>query len=106
MEKVIFKETSERRTRERYQYSIDIILQELSGDSVADGSAKQILGQVDNVSKRGLCVSSPVPLMLSKVVRCDIGLRDLPVTVPTIAQVRWVEKINPRNYRCGLQYVL
>jgi hypothetical protein len=43
--------------------------------------------------------------MHSSVVRCDISVGDLPVTIPTIAQIRWVEKVSGGEYRSGLVYI-
>jgi len=97
--------TDDRRTADRFPYSMEVILQELSGESRTTPAGPPIFAHIYNVSQRGMCVSSSVPLIYSKVVRCDIGLKDLPVAVPTVAQVRWVEKINLRNYRCGLRYL-
>jgi len=96
---------SERRTRERFPYAIEVMVQELPGETPPSVAPDPVFGYLHNVSQRGMCVSSSVPLIVSKVVRCDVGIKDLPVSVPTVAQVRWVQKINSRSFRCGLRYL-
>lgn len=98
--------TSERRLQERIPYTIEVKLHELSGISGTVVKGDPIVARVENVSQNGMCVSSRFPLMLSTSVRCEVGLNDLPVAVPTMAQVRWVLKVNSRTYRSGLQYLL
>jgi len=95
----------ERRRRERMAYSIDVRLQEISDISGTVVAGDPILARVENVSQTGMCVSSRVPLMLTTSLRCMVTLDSLPIAVPTVAQVRWVEKINSRTYRSGLQYL-
>ena len=97
---------SERRARERVPYAIDVTLQEMSDISGGIVRGEPIVARAVNVSQTGMCVSSRVPLMLTTSLRCSIGLDDLQIAVPTVAQVRWVEKINSRTYRSGLQYLL
>jgi hypothetical protein len=97
---------SERRAKQRVPYAIDVTLQEMSDISGATVKGDPIIARAVNVSQTGMCVSSRVPLMLTTSLRCLIGLNDLQVAVPTMAQVRWVEKINSRTYLSGLQYLL
>ena len=87
-------------------YTIEVKLHELSGISGYVVRGDSIVARVENISQSGMCVSTRFPLMLSTSVRCEVGLNDLPVAVPTMAQVRWVMKVNSRVYRSGLQYLL
>jgi hypothetical protein len=100
------KPAVERRGRDRVPYSIEVRLQEISDISGTVVKGDPIIGRVQNVSQTGMCVASRVPLMLSTSLRCLVALDSLPVAVPTVAQVRWVEKVNSRTYRSGLQYLL
>ncbi len=80
------------------------MLHELTQDQ--KGTGAQPIGCVSrNASESGMCVSSAVPLMHSSVVRCDISMGDIPVTIPTMAQIRWVEKVSGGEYRSGLAYI-
>ncbi len=67
---------------------------------------RSLKAQVVNASEGGLCVVLNRSLVLSAVIRCRFQLKDLPVTVPTLLQVRWVEPTPEGKYRCGLMYLV
>jgi hypothetical protein len=69
---------------------------------------KDFEGRVQNLSQGGICLLSSTPLQASTFVRCDISMPDLPVSVPTLLQVRWTSKRDPRtmNYLSGLRFVV
>ena len=94
----------EKRTAKRYSFTVSVMLHELSQEHKATG-AKPIGCVSRNASESGMCVSTAVPLMHSSVVRCDISVGDIPVTIPTIAQIRWVERVSGGEYRSGLAYI-
>jgi len=94
----------EKRTAKRYPFTVAVMLHDMSQEQKASGS--QPIGCVSrNASESGMCISTAVPLMHSSVVRCDISVGDLPVTIPTMAQIRWVEKVSGGEYRSGLVYI-
>jgi hypothetical protein len=63
---------------------------------------------VQNVSKGGLCLISSQPMPRSSLVRCEIGVSEVPVGIPTLMQVRWTRKQNlqAEAYLTGLQFLL
>jgi hypothetical protein len=65
-----------------------------------------VRGVIHNVSGTGIGISTATPLAYSAVVRCDVALKNLPVFIPTIAQVRWVQRAHGGEYRSGLSYLL
>ncbi|MFZ0864923.1 MAG: PilZ domain-containing protein [Candidatus Sulfotelmatobacter sp.] len=69
---------------------------------------KAVVGRVQNVSKGGLCLIGPQPLARSCLVRCEIGVPELPVSIPTLMQVRWTRKqsLQADTYLTGLQFLL
>jgi hypothetical protein len=44
----------------------------------------------------------------SCLVRCEIGVPELPVSIPTLMQVRWTRKqsLQADTYLTGLQFLL
>jgi hypothetical protein len=44
----------------------------------------------------------------SCLVRCEIGVSEIPVSIPTLMQVRWTRKqsLQADTYVTGLQFVL
>jgi PilZ domain len=63
---------------------------------------------VQNVSKGGLCLVSPQPMARSCLVRCEISVSEIPVSIPTLMQVRWTRKKGRQSdtYFIGLQFLL
>jgi hypothetical protein len=93
----------EKRTAKRYSFTVAVMLHELSQDQKTVGRPIGCVSR--NASENGMCVSTAVPLMHSAVVRCDISMGDVPVSVPTLAQIRWVERVSGGEYRTGLAYI-
>jgi hypothetical protein len=69
---------------------------------------KAVVGRVQNVSKGGLCLVSPQPMARSCLVRCEISVSEIPVSIPTLMQVRWTRKksLQADTYLTGLQFLL
>lgn len=69
---------------------------------------KAVVGRVQNVSKGGLCLVSPQPMARSCVVHCEISVAEVPVSIPTLMQVRWTRKKSRQadTYLTGLQFLL
>ncbi|SRR5712692_1909485 len=62
--------------------------------------------QLQNLSTGGLCLLGNRAVELSQVFRCEIPLPELPVGIPTLLQVRWIERPTAAHaYRVGLQFV-
>jgi hypothetical protein len=95
----------EKRRAKRYPFTVVVTIQELSaGQKISENSPA--IGCVSrNASESGICLSTAVPLPYSAVVRCDISVGDLRITIPTMAQVRWVQKGHAGEYRSGLAYI-
>jgi hypothetical protein len=69
---------------------------------------KSVVGRVQNVSKGGLCLVSPRPMARSCLVRCEIRVSEIPVSIPTLMQVRWTRRKSRQadTYLIGLQFLL
>ena len=69
---------------------------------------KAVIGRVQNVSRGGICLVSPQPMAQSCLVRCEIAVSEIPVSIPTLMQVRWTRKqsLQADTYVTGLQFVL
>jgi PilZ domain-containing protein len=64
-------------------------------------------GKVKNISDGGFCVIATQAPEKSKLLQGRLLLPRMPAQIPTLVQVRWVEKAaSGRHYRIGLQYVL
>ena len=74
----------------------------------ATGKRKNpIRGQIQNISAGGLCLRTPQPVHVASLLRCEIPFPRVPVSIPTLMQVRWAYKEPTGNsYRVGLQFLL
>ena len=84
---------------------------ELGGKSIVLSAfcrrSREYLGaQLQNISGGGVCLLSDQAFEASQILRCEILLPELPVRVPTLLQVRWINRPRgTRAYRVGLQFV-
>ena len=96
----------ERRGEQRFPFKGAVILRELSPTRKTPLAKTAVRGVIHNLSNSGFSLSTAAPLTHSAVVRCDIAIQNLTVSIPTIAQVRWVQRAHAGQYRSGLAYLL
>lgn len=96
---------NDRRKNPRLAQAAEIKIQQLSPTAAMPEGTGAILGEVRNFSRGGMCIESPVPLMTSSVVQCQIGVPDLRFAIPTLMQVMWVEETPASEYAAGLRYL-
>ncbi len=77
-------------------------IREMFADSVAD---VMIGAQTVNVSRSGVCMRTLLPLPVSAIVQCELLLPNLPVSLPTLMQVRWTRR-SSGTCECGLRYLV
>jgi PilZ domain len=93
-----------RRHHPRLTQPAEISIQQLTPN--AETISNVVSGEVQNLSRGGVCIAAPVPLLTSSVVRCQIGLPDLRFAIPTLMQVVWVEQTGSSQYSVGLSYLV
>jgi len=97
----------ERRQHHRYSVKAELTVRILSSlfSSVVD--EQPLEGTLHDISDGGLSILIPQAVPVSNPIRCEIRLPDLPVSIPTLAQVRWVENSpSSAGTRIGLQFLL
>jgi len=94
---------NDRRHHPRLAQSAEICIQPLSLHSEMAGNV--VSADVNNLSRGGICIESPVPLLTSSVVQCRIGVPDLLFAIPTLMQVVWLEETGASEYAVGLRYL-
>lgn len=99
-------DTGERRREQRFRFSLSVLVQGLSPTQEIPLAAATARGVIHDISKSGIGLSTVTPLTYSAVVRCDVAVADLPISIPTMAQVRWVKRAHGGEYRSGLAYIL
>jgi hypothetical protein len=64
-------------------------------------------GVTENVGAGGVCLVTDQVLPLNSILRCELSVSDMPMDIPTLMQVRWLQKIHGKNdYKIGLQFLL
>jgi hypothetical protein len=83
--------TREARQHPRYAVHCKASAQELS-DIGTPSEEDEIQGEVHNISRGGFCITLKRACRVSSVLKCDISFPGVPVSIPTLAQVRWSHK--------------
>ena len=98
---------SDRRQYPRFPEVLDVRVREIQPLRSAIGG-KAVTGRVHNISHGGICFITTQPIRQSSPVRCRIGAPEAPVNIPTLMQVRWIQKhkLQPDTYLVGLQFLL
>ena len=101
-------EEPDRRRYPRFPHVLDVQAQECPPVDYSGLSKPPIPARVQNVSKGGVCLLSQTKIPRSSLLRCEIAIAEVPVTVPTLVRVRWTRKqdIEVESYLCGLQFFL
>ena len=60
-----------------------------------------------DISAGGLSLLTNRIVEVSDVLRCELPVQRLPVTIPVLCQVRWIRKnIDGRKHMVGLQFLI
>jgi hypothetical protein len=66
-----------------------------------------ISGRIQNVSQGGACLQSDRPIPVSSLVRCEIVVPGTRAAIPTLMQVRWIQRNSiSGGYTIALQFLL
>jgi hypothetical protein len=63
-------------------------------------------GQVKDISDGGFCLLATHVPKRSALVQGQLKLAQTPAHIPTLVQVRWIDRASRGHYRIGLQYVI
>ena len=97
----------EKRRHPRYPVRGDLTGHILSSLFPPTESEQLFQGTIQDISQGGLGVLTPQAVSVSSPIRCEIRLADLPGSIPTLAQVRWVERSpSGAGARVGLHFLL
>jgi hypothetical protein len=89
----------DRRRNTRHVFRCRVEVGRLKGER-ADSTAPAFVGEVVNVSQDGMCVTGDRSVERYAVAPWRFYLPGVPVTLPVLAQVRWVE--SPADPERGL----
>jgi len=73
----------------------------------ANRQSRCIEAQIQNISSGGMCVLTLHALEVSELLLAEIAVPSTRAGIPTLLQVRWLEKSSNRSpHRAGLGFVL
>jgi PilZ domain len=98
---------SDRRQYPRFPQVLELHAREMQSFGSGINTGKAVVGRVQNVSRGGVCLISPQPMERFCLVRCEIGVSEIPASIPTLMRVCWTRKQNlhVETYVTGLQFL-
>ena len=101
------KRRLDQRQERRYPFSGLVRAHDLPLYGLSKALRRPIPGIVKDISCGGLSILSDRALKPSSLLRCAIRFSDLPVSLPVLSQVRWIQRDDgERKYKIGLQFLL
>jgi len=97
----------DRRQHTRFPHVLEVQARTLPPVQAGYPASKEVPGRIQNVSEGGVCIVSALPLPVATFVCCEIAMPDVPVSTPTLMQVRWTAKQGNKaaHYVNGLRFV-
>jgi hypothetical protein len=101
----------ERRLHRRYVVAWGLkgrVLKAMEEDGVIHERARtELRGEISDIGAGGLCLVTSEKTEPATAMRCEIFAPHVPVGIPTLMQVRWVqESTSGRMYTLGMQFVV
>jgi hypothetical protein len=101
----------ERRLHRRYVVAWGLkgrVLTAMDEDgAIPDRTPSDVRGEISDIGGGGLCLVTSEKTEPSTAMRCEIFAPHVPVGIPTLLQVRWVQQnAGGRMYTLGLQFVV
>lgn len=95
------------RASPRFPHAIELRVGLLTRADILEEPSHLLDGVTENVGRGGICVLTDETLPQNSVVRCVLSLPDISMNIPTLMQVRWVQRITGKTkYRAGLQFLI
>lgn len=99
---------SPERSNRRVSYEKEVIVSKgapLVLKSVKSSNKSVSTGQMKNISNGGLCLVSKTKVNVNDFLRLSFKLEALPVTIPTLVEVRWVQKTSDSFFKFGVRFI-
>jgi PilZ domain len=98
----------ERRQYARFPQALEVHARSLLSGQKTGTPPKEFHGRIHNLSNGGVCMLSSCPLQAAMFLCCELPISDVPVSIPTLLQVRWTASRGRKSssYISGLQFVV
>jgi len=99
-------EIEEKRHSQRVPCSMALRASTLSRVAVLEEPSVSLQGVTENVGNGGVCIVTDRPLPVNSVLRCELTVSDTHTEIPTLMQVRWLQRLEDKSsYKLGLQFL-
>lgn len=61
--------------------------------------------RAQNVSNGGICLITKTKLEVNQFLRLAFKLESLPISIPTLIEIRWVEKMPNAHFKIGARFI-
>ncbi len=96
----------EKRASQRYPVHWRLEGRGISFLGFVDEREEILRGQVQNLGQGGLCLLAENPIQKSSVLRCEIFPNEVQAGIPTIVEVRWMERNSGQpGTKVGLRFL-
>ena len=101
------KQARERRRQRRFPVTFELRVKELLQFGTQKRAGAIFRAKAQNISTYGLGVVTNRRVEISSPLRCEIITGELPVPIPVMAQVRWVQRNSEqKGYYAGLEFLV
>lgn len=96
---------SPERSNRRLPYDREVIVSKGTHLTLKGSKDKSTsISKMKNISNGGLCLVSKTKVHVNDFLRLSFKLETLPVTIPTLVEVRWVKK-TADSFKFGVRFV-
>lgn len=96
---------SPERGNKRIAYEKEVVLSKGAQFVLKKSNRSISTGVMKNISSGGLCLTSKTKVKVNEFLRLSFKLEAVPVAVPTLVEVRWVQKTSDSNFKIGARFI-
>lgn len=101
-QKTIFNPPRENR---RVTFNEEILLWKGTSLQTKKPPRSAIVGKAKNISDGGVCLVTKAKLEVNQFLRMAFKLESVPINIPTLVEVRWVEKVSDSLFKVGARFI-
>lgn len=93
------------RENKRVIFNEEIILWKGTSLQTKKPPRSAITGKAKNISDGGVCLVTKTKLEVNQFLRMAFKLESVPINIPTLVEVRWVEKMSDSFFKVGARFI-
>ncbi|MDC4223811.1 MAG: PilZ domain-containing protein [Candidatus Manganitrophus sp.] len=93
------------RENKRVVFNEEILLWKGTSLQTKKPPRSAIIARAKNISNGGVCLVTKTKLEINQFLRMTFKLKSVPINIPTLVEVRWVEKVSDSYFRVGARFI-